>query len=182
MSQLSALGRSRLRSLMIAPNCRFKLVCCSFLRQSYSELSRSVCELGFSIYRLVRRPQPWPVHKRVFKHAPPLSRAAALAKGLTNTSASPSFGSDERRPSDRRSARIHDTSTADRHPNAGFGRSATAAWGSDGWWWPIEPAPLPIVQIARCRLGQPRCRTNVALEATESLPHRTDNFPCVAQS
>jgi hypothetical protein len=45
--------------------------------------------------------------------------------------------------------RHSDTSTADRHPNVGFGRPATAARGSGGWWWPIEPVPPPTVQIAR---------------------------------
>ena len=41
--------------------------------------------------------------------------------------------------SDRRRARIHDTSTADRHPKAGLGRPAAAARDSGGWRWPIEP-------------------------------------------
>jgi hypothetical protein len=31
------------------------------------------------------------------------------------------------------------------------------------------------------RLRQPRCRTIVALAGIESLPHHTDNCPCVAQ-
>src|SRR3546814_1422520 len=52
--------------------------------------------------------------------------------------------SDERLPSDRRGARIHDPSTTDRHPNGGFGCPTTAARGSGGWWWPIETCQLPL--------------------------------------
>jgi hypothetical protein len=67
--------------------------------------------------------------------------------------------SDERLPSDRRGARIRDPSTTDRHPNAGFGRPATAARGSRRL--AVAHRTLPIALAWRIVLVRSRHPENV---------------------